>query len=323
MGNNKISELSQFIISARRILVTSHIRPDGDAVGSVLGMGLALEQAGKDVQMVLADGVPKNYRYLPESERVDKRATGDFDLICVLDSSDLIRVGDALNGYGQPHINIDHHITNKNYAKLNLVEVSAVSTTEILAELIPNIITSISKPIASALLNGIISDTLGFRTSNMTPKALRIAADLMDTGVDLPDLYRRALVSRSFESARFWGIGLNRMERRDRIVWTSLTISDRQKAGYPGRDDADMINVLSSIEGADISIIFVEQPKGRVKVSWRAQPGFDVSKIALQFNGGGHPAAAGAEFTGKLEKIRHLVLQATQEYINAEKTTSK
>ncbi|HEX9013138.1 MAG TPA: DHHA1 domain-containing protein, partial [Anaerolineaceae bacterium] len=100
-------------------------------------------------------------------------------------------------------------------------------------------------------------------------------------------------------------------ERQDRLVWTSLTLADRAAVGYPGNDDADLINILSSIEEADIAVIFVEQRAGKVKVSWRSVPGFDVSQVALQFGGGGHPAAAGAEIAGTLEEVQPRVLQAT------------
>jgi phosphoesterase RecJ-like protein len=110
---------------------------------------------------------------------------------------------------------------------------------------------------------------------------------------------------------RLWGSGLNNLERNGPLVWTSLSLADRLAAGYPGRDDADLVNVLSSINGALISIIFVEQPNGSVKVSWRAQQGVDISQIALQFGGGGHPAAAGAELDGSLESVRNKVLEET------------
>jgi len=316
MDDTILQQVSILVQNAQRVLIVSHIRPDGDAIGSLLGLGLAIEEAGLDVQMVLADGVPKNYRHLEGSDRVLKRPKGNFDLIFVVDSSDMSRIGEILDHYGQPDINIDHHITNENYAKINLVETTAVATAEILAELIPAIIAPISPKVAAALLTGLITDTLGFRTYNMTPKAMRLAADLMEIGADMPELYRRSLVARSFEAARFWGSGLRLMERQGGLVWTTLTLEERSAAGYHGRGDADLINVLSSIEDADIAIIFVEQPNGSIKVSWRAQPGFDVSQVAVSFGGGGHPAASGADFTEELDKVRATVLSKTLAILN-------
>lgn len=316
MFDEKLPQISLHVQNAERVLVVSHIRPDGDAVGALLGLGLAFEEAGKEVQMVLADGVPRIYRHLEGSDRVLTRPDGTFSLCCVVDSSDLERTGDALDDYGQPDINIDHHVTNLNYAKINLVVPGAVSTTEILAELIPAVIAPISPDIAAALLTGLITDTIGFRTYNMTPRAMRLAADLMDLGADLPLLYQRSLVERSYMATRFWEAGLRRMDRQGGLVWSTLTVEDRNSIGYQGRDDADFINVLSSIDDAEIALVFVEQPDDSVKVSWRARKGYDVSQVALSFGGGGHPAASGAELTGELDEVRNTVLKKTLVLLN-------
>ncbi len=303
--------IGESLRQANRILVASHIRPDGDAIGSLLGLGMSLQQIGKDVQMVLADGVPGAFRHLAGAAQIVKAPSGEFDRVVVVDASDLARVGKALNGTLQPDVNIDHHITNLNFARLNLVEPQAVATSAILAEHMPEWGLPVTPEIAAALLTGIISDTLGFRTSNMTPNTLRLAANLMEIGTDMPELYNRALVRRSFAATRYWAAGLGRLERQGRLAWTSLTLADRAAVNYPGNDDADLINILSSIEEIDIAVIFIEQRGGKVKISWRAVPGLDVSGIALSFGGGGHPAAAGAEIAGTLEEVQARVLQAT------------
>jgi phosphoesterase RecJ-like protein len=311
MINDLDQAIRQRFNSAQRILIASHVRPDGDAVGSVLGLGLALQQSGKTVQMVLADGVPSNFKHLPGSNLIKHHSEGEFDLMVVVDCSDRERVGGALNGC-LPDLNVDHHITNLNYAKLNLVEPEAVATSSILTQHLPEWGYVISPEIATALLTGLISDTLGFRTANITPQSLRQAASLMERGADLPDLYQRALVSRSFEAARYWGAGLSRLQRDECLIWTSLTLADREAMNYPGNDDADLVNVLSTIDEVDIAVIFVEQKGGRVKISWRSQPGFDVSQIALSFGGGGHAAASGVELNGSIDEIQNNVLQATR-----------
>jgi phosphoesterase RecJ-like protein len=306
------------IRTSQRVLVATHVRPDGDAIGSLLGLGLALRQAGKSVQMLSSDGVPASYRHLQGCQDVVQRPEGDFDMTIVLDCSDLDRAGKHFNGYNPPDLNVDHHVTNLLFAKLNLVDTRAVATAEILADNLAAWGLSMAPDVAAALLTGIITDTLGFRTSNMTPKALRLAADLMEAGAALPDLYQRSLVERSFEAMRFWAAGLARLEREGPIVWTTLSMADRLDTGYPGRDDADLINELSAISDAAVSIVFVEQPNGNVKVSWRAQPGIDVSAIALKFGGGGHPSAAGAEVEGNLDDVRQRVLLETRQLINEE-----
>src|SRR3990170_3727284 len=135
--------------AAKRVLVLSHLRPDGDAVGSLLGLGLSLQEIGKDVQMVLADGVPSNFRHLPGSDQIHTHPEGEFDLIAVVDCSDLQRIGDALNGYSIPDINVDHHPTNLHFAHLNLIDVQAVATAEMLAEFLPKLNLPVTQPVAT------------------------------------------------------------------------------------------------------------------------------------------------------------------------------
>ena len=125
---------------------------------------------------------------------------------------------------------------------------------------------------------------------------------------------RRA--ARSLASARYWGAGLTNLERKDGMVWSTLTLADRKVAGYSGNDDADLINVISAIDGFKVGLIFVEQPKNRVKISWRAlEPGIDVSPIATHFGGGGHAAAAGADVDGTLEEVKQAALKSTKEML--------
>jgi len=312
MDDSLIETTRRELHEADRILIVSHLRPDGDAVGSMLGLGLALQEAGKTVQMVLADGVPSSENHLTGSKQVLFSPEGEFDLTVVVDCSDLDRVGKALNGYGVPDWNIDHHITNLNFARLNLVQPEAASTAEILAELIPAWGLPLSNGVVSALLAGILTDTIGFRTSNVTPKTLRIAAGLIEAGGNLFDLYHHSLLQRSYQAARYWGMGLSKLQREGRMVWTTLTAVDRRAAEYSGCDDADLTNVVSTINETDVSLIFIEQNRSHVKVSWRSQPGFDVSQIALSFGGGGHKSAAGAEIEGTLEEVQEKVLTATR-----------
>lgn len=301
-------ELSQ----ANRVLLISHIRPDGDAVGSLIGLGLSLQESGKEVQMVLADGIPEIFRHIPGSEQVKKRSQGVFEMTVVVDCSDKGRAGDALNGVSLPDLNIDHHPTNTGFGKYNLVDESAVATAEILGQYLPEYSFPITKEIADALLFGMITDTLGFRTNNMTSRAMKTAAALMDAGGDLPGLYQKGLLNRTYSAARFWGAGLSSLQRDGKLIWATLSLDDRTKAGYPGRDDADLINFLSTIKSVDVVIMFTEQEKGKVKVSWRATPAYDVAQVAMHFGGGGHTAAAGATIEGNLKDVQATIISTTK-----------
>jgi phosphoesterase RecJ-like protein len=316
MNDGTIGAIKERLDKSKNIVIASHVRPDGDAIGSLLALGLALRDAGKSVQMVLVDGVSSSFRHLEGSELVVKEPTGEHDTFITVDSADFRRVGKVFENFGQPDVNIDHHITNEKFGKLNLIEAEEVATAAILANHLPEWGYKITKPIAAALLTGIVTDTLGFRTSNTNPSALRLCAMLMETGVDMTELYMQALVKKSFSAARYWGAGLSRLEQKNGIVWATLMLEDRKKSGYSGNDDADLINMISAIEGNKVGMIFVEQNDHHVKVSWRAlEPGIDVSHVAKHFTGGGHAAAAGADIPGALHEIEPLVLKTTQEFL--------
>ena len=311
-----ITEIKGRLSKAQNVLVASHVRPDGDAIGALLALGLALQGVGKTVQMVLQDGIPASFRHLAGSEQVQNEPKGDWDTFISVDCADFKRLGKVFESIAKPDINIDHHITNEKFGKINLIEGEEVATSAILTNCLPQWGLEITPPVAAALLTGIVTDTLGFRTANTTPESLRQAAMLMERGANLPDLYSRALVRRSFPAARYWGAGLSSLERKDGLVWGTLTVIDRKAAGYGGNDDADLINIISAIDGSKVGMIFVEQTDNHVKISWRAlEDGIDVSKVAKHFGGGGHAAAAGADIPGSLEEIQPQVLKTTWEML--------
>ena len=317
MNSKLIGEIKDRLSVASNIVIASHVRPDGDAIGSLLGLGLALRDAGKSVQMILVDGAPASFKHLAGSELIKKEPVNGHDTFITVDCADFKRTGKVFENFGQPDINIDHHKTNENFGKLNLIEAEEVATSAILTAHLPEWGYKITQPIAAALLTGIITDTLGFRTSNTTPEALRQCATLMETGVDMPEIYMRALVKKTFPAAKYWGAGLSSLESKNGIVWGTLTVADRKAAGYGGNDDADLINMISAIDGNKVGMVFVEQTDNHVKISWRAlEAGVDVSPIAKHFQGGGHAAAAGADIRGSLSEVQKEVLEKTREMLN-------
>lgn len=307
-------EIKECIAGSERILLVSHVRPDADAAGSLLGFGLALQAMGKTVQMVLEDSA-NNFKYLPQYNEVRRQPEGEFDMIIIVDCSDPNRVGHVLDDYGKPDLVVDHHKTNLQFGRFNVVEPEQAATAAILYDYLPAWGLSFSPEVATCLLSGIIGDTIGFRTSGVDSMLLRRAAALMDLGADLANIYREELVLKSFTATRYWGAGLSRLERDGDLVWASLTLADREKIGYAGNDDADLVNVLSSVREAEIALIFIEQPQNQVKISWRARPGYDVSDLAFSFGGGGHAAAAGADVDGSLEEVMQRVIVETKAYL--------
>jgi phosphoesterase RecJ-like protein len=305
----EVERAAKLIAGSSEIVVLGHERPDGDTVGSMLALTLALQEIGKRVWPVLAGGLPRKWQFLPGANQVRPELPAGEKSIVTVDAADIRRLGPL--DVKRVDLNFDHHPSNTQFGKINLVEPGAASTTVVLYRLFPELELPLEVDIASNLLLGLITDTLGFRTSSVSPHSLRIAAELIELGADISELYRKALLIRSYEAVRYWAQGLSRMDMRDEVVWAVLRVSDRELAGYPSSDDADLIEVLTTIEGPRVAILLVEQPEGQVKISWRALPGVDVSRLASTFDGGGHELAAGAMIEGEVQEVVERVLKAT------------
>jgi phosphoesterase RecJ-like protein len=313
----ELESIRQHINHSTAPLVLSHERPDGDAIGSMLAMGLALKNMGKQPCMAMVDGVPARFQFLPGAAEVQHQLPESYDLLIVLDCSDMNRIGFDISGLTKrAHINIDHHPTNEQFAEINYVKHEAAATAELLYHLFLELGIHIDQEISETLMLGILTDTIGFRTTSVHPGLLRTAADLLERGAHLTDLYDRALNRRSFLGAQYWGRGLLQLERQGEMLWTELTLEDRKAVGYTGNDDADLVNLLTTIEAPSIVIIFVEQTGSKVKVSWRSKLGFDVARVASSFGGGGHEQAAGAMIAGSLDEVKTRVLAATQNVLD-------
>lgn len=306
------------LASLAEVLIVTHERPDGDAVGSLLALALSLRAAGKRVVPILREGIPERYATLPGAAEVQGEWPPTPVPVIAVDCADQERISPPWpSGWPAPAINIDHHATNTRFGQVNLVDPSATATAEVLFDLASPLGLSIDAAIATNLLAGIVTDTIGFRTDNVTPDVLRKTASLMDAGGRLRDVYERLLTQRPMAAARYWGAGLSHLQRRGDVLWSRLTLDDRAAAGYADDDDADLVNFLSTIDGARITVLFVEQTGGKVKISWRASGDVDVSRLAQQFGGGGHEPAAGATIEGRLEEVEQRVLDATARLLDS------
>ncbi|HEY74901.1 MAG TPA: bifunctional oligoribonuclease/PAP phosphatase NrnA [Thermoflexia bacterium] len=300
----------------QRPLLVTHVAPDGDAIGSLLGLGWTLLAQGKSPTLACQDVLPRRFAFLPGFEKVvQDPPPGPYDLLIVLDCSDLDRIGQIGEVVGRdlPLLNIDHHVTNTRFGTVDLVAEDAVSTTHLLYHLLQRLNYSLDERIATCLLTGLVTDTRGFRTANVTPEILRIAVELMEAGAPLTTITRNGLDRRPLAALRLWGAGLARLQSANGIVWTTLPVSVQQTIGHDGYGDAGLANLLISAEEAKVSVVFTEQPDGEVEVGFRATPGFDVSRIALQLGGGGHALAAGCRVPGPLEEAQRRVLALLRE----------
>jgi phosphoesterase RecJ-like protein len=315
MMNSELDHtIRQQLVAVHKIVVVGHIRPDGDAVGSMLGLAHALRADGKTVECVLQDGVPDKYAFLPGAADVRTSVPLEYDYLIVVDSSDIMRTGKVLDGLPAPDLVIDHHNTHDDFGKMEYVKPEIEATALILADSLPRWGLTITMDAATCLLTGLLSDTIGFRTANTQPAALRAAADLMEIGADFHEVYLKTLSDKTLAEALYWGQGLSKIQQNGAILWSTLTLNDRIISSYQGNDDADLINILSAIKGPLMTILFVEQ-EGGVKISWRSVEGVDVSKLAREFGGGGHKAAAGADVEGNLHTIQENVIISSERYL--------
>jgi phosphoesterase RecJ-like protein len=318
MDTDTLPQARDLLSRSQSVLVLTHQRPDGDALGSMLGLAHMLRASGKKAYPVLAEGMSSVFRYLPGSGEVRSELPGAYDLTILVDCADRERISLPESASALPiDLLIDHHVTNGRFAKINLVEPGAASTAEYIADLAGGLNLTIPREAATCLMAGVVTDTLGFRTPNTGIHTLEVAVALIRAGASLSESVERTLHRRSFASARYWGAGLSRLARDEEIVWTSLTLADRAAAGYPGRDDADLVNILSSIDGHEVAVMFIEQDGGKIKISWRVVAGLDVTSLAISFGGGGHPAASGAIIAGGLDEVREEVLRRTKAWLAA------
>ncbi len=315
MKKTSLRQASQLIQAAHRPLLVCHISPDGDAVGSLTGLGWALRQAGLRPLLACSDPIPPPFDYIPGVETIVQEVKAPFDLVVSVDCADLERLGRVpqLPGFDScPLINIDHHITNSGFGTVNLVDADASSTAEIVLRLLDTLGISLGKEAATCLLAGIVSDTQGFRTENTTVEVMEMAVRLMKAGAPLPLIAHHALDRRSTAALRLWGAALAQMHIEDRLAWTGISQAARRAVGCAGNGDSKLANFLITAEDVDAVAVLAEREDGRIEVSLRAAPGFDVAQVALQLGGGGHTLAAGCTIPGPLEEAQAQVLAALQ-----------
>ena len=314
----ELKQASQLIQSAHCPLLICHVSPDGDAVGSMTGLGRGLRQMGLEPILACADPIPARFNYISDVEIVVQDVEDSFDLVISLDCSDRERIGrfTQMQAFDNvPLLNIDHHVTNLNFGDVNLVDARASSTAEVVLRLLEYMAAPLDVELATSLLTGIVTDTRGFRTSNVNIQVMEAALRLMKAGASLPHITQRGLDRRPTTAIRLWREALSSLHVKGRVVWATISLAMRKKAGYVGNGDAGLVSFLVSADDADVAAIFVEREDGHVEVGFRAVPGFDVAQVALQFGGGGHALAAGCKLSGPLEDVQAQILAALQNVV--------
>ncbi|MBI9048514.1 MAG: bifunctional oligoribonuclease/PAP phosphatase NrnA [Anaerolineaceae bacterium] len=311
---NTDQQIHAKIKKAQTIAIAAHIRPDGDAIGSVYGLGIALQEAGKSVQYLFPDGIATRFHFISGAKNFTKKLETHVDLTITVDCADLERCGGVF-GDRKIDINLDHHKTNTHFAEINLVAPECAATAELLTRQMPAWGLSISQQSATALMCGILTDSQGFATNNTTSATLRYTSVLMDAGANLNDIYDKTLTEKDMKSVRLWGCGLSKIKFEGGVVWTTITQADRKETNYSGNDDADLVNFMANIADGYVYLLFNEQQNGETKISWRSKPDIDVSVLAEEYGGGGHPSAAGAEIKDSINRVEARVLERTKLFI--------
>jgi phosphoesterase RecJ-like protein len=314
--NTSFAEIAAALRAAKRIAVLSHVRPDGDALGSQLALGISLRQLGKEVAIWNEDGMLEKYSFMPCAELLVRppAAPQEFDLGVALDTAVQNRLGKAGEAVRAPTwINIDHHPTNPRYGDLNYIEPNAPATGQILYELLALQDLPINVEIAENLFVAISTDTGSFQYPNTTAHTFEIAAELVNCGVKVgrvSQLLYENYPRRRIELLREV-LATMRFEASGKVASFSLSLAVAAKLGVKPEDNEGLIDHLRAIRGVVVAVFFEELPEGKVRVSMRSKSeAADVAAIAHRFGGGGHVLAAGARLRGTLPEVEARLMQA-------------
>ncbi|MBC7263166.1 MAG: bifunctional oligoribonuclease/PAP phosphatase NrnA [Chloroflexi bacterium] len=316
--NKTIRRAKKLIAEAKSIVVICHIAPDGDTIGSALGLGWLLRRMGKHVSVVCADPIPSRYRFLPGAGEILPHHPEGCDLIIVVDTSDTERIGalyDMAVFATVPVINIDHHITNTHFGDVNLVE-DISSTAEIIYDLANELDVPLDINSATGLLTGLVTDTQCFRTPNVTADTLRRAVAMMEAGASLRDITELVYNRLPASAIYLWGQALVNAQRRGRILYTTIDNETLHRYDASADELSGIVNFLASTSDADVAVLFRERNDGRIEAGMRASRGWKVSDVALRLGGGGHPQAAGCILKGSLDEVREIVLSALEQSLS-------
>lgn len=307
--------VAEALLGASRVIACAHVTPDGDAVGSVLALTMALRMAGVDAVATLADHhlIPSTYAFLEGSDLY--RPAGDLepaDVFVALDSpsSNRLGVAERLAVAARTLVVIDHHPDCEEFGTLQLVDTSAASTASIVWRLLGRLGVTPDAAIASACYAGLMTDTGRFSYANTSPRALRDAADMIDAGADARSIYTRVYECRSPASLALLGRVLSRVTLANggRIAYAWMVDDDLRETGALAEDTENIVDVVRQVGNVD-AVVFFKVQHDAVKVSLRAKsPTLDVGAVAHLFGGGGHAAAAGAAAPLPLESAIEAVL---------------
>lgn len=318
-----LDEILVEIKEAESIVILTHESPDGDAIGSSLAMKKIVEKIGKNADVIIPE-IPRLYNFLPDINNVKQESNVEqYDLAIAVDCADLKRLS-AREHFenSKKTISIDHHGSNKMFADLNYVNPVSPACCEIIAAMMGYYEIELEKEIGTCIMTGIITDTGGFRHQGITPETFEFTADLIRIGVDIPEIYKKTLCTKTRANFQLTKKIMDRMELLEdgKIAFTYIDTKDLEEVGAEPGDHEGLVDIGKNIEGVEVSI-FIRQKENEnaYKASLRSTDKVNASDVCLMFGGGGHARAAGALVQGNVEQVKEKVIKEVVKALKVEK----
>ncbi|HEU4389076.1 MAG TPA: bifunctional oligoribonuclease/PAP phosphatase NrnA [Blastocatellia bacterium] len=313
-----LSEVVELIDQKQRFVITSHVRPDGDGLGSGLALYWMLASLGKEALVVLRDPVPASYTVLPGSDRVlvQSDLVQRYDAAFVIECSDVERPG--LAGLKEQYVvNIDHHSTTQPFGDINWIDSTSAAVGEMIYNLCKALGVEVTKEIAECVYTALLTDTGSFHFSNTTERTLKIASELVRRGVEPARISQALFYSNPYSRVRLLGLVLSTIERDEtgHIAWIKMDRGMMRDAGASEEDADGIVNHALSVATVDAVAFFKELSPGVYRISLRSKGKNNVAKVAELFGGGGHRNAAGCRIEGDYDDVRRRVIEGLQSAI--------
>lgn len=320
LNNSTEIELAHKLIKeSKNIYISSHVQPDGDNIGSILALALALKKIRDNVYILKSDEIPSDYLFLPEIDMIKEyeEISGNIDLFIALDCGDIERLGKnkELALSAKNILNIDHHKSNTNFGDINIVSPYASATAEMIFTLIKELGIEIDKDIATCIYTGISTDTGSFIYSNTSSKTHEVVADLLKVGIDKEDININLYQNKSLQKTKLFVNSLNNLETylENKIAIVKVTQSMLLENQAKMEDTEGIVSFIRDIENVEVACLLKEYALNEIKVSIRSKRYIDVSCICDKFNGGGHIRAAGCTIHESIDKAKELILKEIME----------
>ena len=306
---DQLEQVLQNIQQRRQFVLTSHARPDGDAIGSVLALSEILRTMGKSVEVVLSDNVPVIYRPLPFAETIihASQVNGKYEAAIILECDSVQRT--RLQGLEHHFlINIDHHASYKPFADVNWIDTSASATAEMVFRLATTAGVKITPQIATCLYTAVLTDTGSFNYATTSARTFELAKQLTECGADPVKVAQSVYFANPASKMHLLGAALSSLRHERHISWMVVTRQDMERCGALEEDCEGLVNYALSIAGIEVAAFFRELPDGRVRVSVRSKGAVNVAQVAQMFGGGGHECASGFATEGPVAAAAERVL---------------